>query len=313
MEPASVTYADFAPPHPREWKSCPSDPLHPQAGCRPCWSVVMPNSRAGGCFSAPSALIVIQGEAGIGKSRLVRELLTEASGTSAVWSAIVSSFTTHSRWGRCSTHPASRRPHRDRGAEPGRGQPGSARAGDRRSTAGFAGAAGGSGRHGDQIFRAATELLDHVSACGLLVSRICTGRTPSPSTSSRISSRTSPRSSPSSSPVARTSERTPVGEAFARAPAADSERSARAARRRGSRQLPGICWASTSRMRSRQGCTRSPAVFLVIEEVLRTLLARLPAAEIPSHRTRSPRCPSPGAPGCRHAAARPPSTQQPGK
>ncbi|WP_163632646.1 LuxR family transcriptional regulator [Microbacterium sp. B35-04] len=235
--------------------------------------------------SAPPALIVIQGEAGIGKSRLVRELLTAVSGTSAVLvghcqqlhdpfplGPVLDAFQHHGdliEIEGLSPVVGSLAPLVPEIADRLPVQP--ERPADQREA-----------RH--QIFRAATELLEHVSPAVLVLEDLHWADNVTFDFLTYLIAH-----QPAKLAVIVTSRidlgTTPVGEAFARAPAGRT-RSVRLAPLdvaevgELSRHLLGIDVPDPIATGLYDVTGGVP---FVVEEVLRTLLARLPAAEIPSH------------------------------
>src|SRR4051812_12766640 len=85
MDAASVTYTDFCSRPTEGMAVMPLQSAPPDGGVSPVLVGRDTEVTAlAAAVSSPPALIVIEGEAGIGKSRLVRELLTAAPVTSAV-------------------------------------------------------------------------------------------------------------------------------------------------------------------------------------------------------------------------------------
>lgn len=235
--------------------------------------------------SASPALVVIQGEAGIGKSRLVRELLTAASGSSAVLvghcqqlhdpfplGPVLDAFQHHGdliQVDGLSPLVGSLAPLLPEIAD--RLPPPPERPADQREA-----------RH--QIFRAATELIVHVSPAVLVLEDLHWADTVTFDFLVYLIAH-----QPAQLTIIVTSRTdlgtTPVGEAFARAPAART-RSIRLAPLdvaevgELSRHLLGVDVPAPIATALYEVTGGVP---FVVEEVLRTLLARLPAAEIPGH------------------------------
>ncbi|MCO5952909.1 ATP-binding protein [Microbacterium yannicii] len=235
--------------------------------------------------SAPPALIVIQGEAGIGKSRLVRELLAAVPDTSALLighcqqlhdpfplGPVLDAFQHHGdliETDRLSPVVGSLAPLVPEIADRLPAPP--ERPADQREA-----------RH--QIFRAATELLEHVSPAVLVLEDLHWADTVTFDFLAYLIAH-----QPANLTVIVTSRTdlgtTPVGEAFARAPAGRTK----------SVRLAPLDVAEVGELsRHLLGVDVPDAIAaglyevtggvpFVVEEVLRTLLARLPAAEIPSH------------------------------
>lgn len=235
--------------------------------------------------SAPPALIVIQGEAGIGKSRLVRELLAAVPDTSALLighcqqlhdpfplGPVLDAFQHHGdliETDRLSPVVGSLAPLVPEIADRLPAPP--ERPADQREA-----------RH--QIFRAATELLEHVSPAVLVLEDLHWADTVTFDFLAYLIAH-----QPANLTVIVTSRTdlgtTPVGEAFARAPAGRTK----------SVRLAPLDIAEVGELsRHLLGVDVPDAIAaglyevtggvpFVVEEVLRTLLARLPAAEIPSH------------------------------
>jgi len=236
-------------------------------------------------ISSPPALVVIEGEAGIGKSRLVRELLTAASGTSTVLighcqqlldpfplGPVLDALHHHAdliETGGLSSVVGSLAPLLPEIADRLPTPP--ERPADQREA-----------RH--QIFRAATELIEHLCPAILVLEDLHWADTVTFDFLAYLIAH-----QPANLTIVVTSRSdlgtTPVGEAFARAPAART-RSVHLAPLdvdqvgELSRHLLGI---EVPEPIARALCEVTGGVPFVVEEVLRTLLARIPAAEIPSH------------------------------
>jgi ATP/maltotriose-dependent transcriptional regulator MalT len=235
--------------------------------------------------SAPPALVVIQGEAGIGKSRLVRELLAAASGTAAVLVGHCQQL--HDPFPLGPVLDAFQH-HGDLieidGLSPVVGSlaPLVPEIADRLPAAPERPADQREARH--QIFRAATELLDHVSPAILVLEDLHWADTVTFDFLTYLIAH-----QPAKLTIIVTSRAdlgtTPVGEAFARAPAGRT-RSVRLAPLdvaevgELSRHLLGVDVPAPIATGLYEVTGGVP---FVVEEVLRTLLARLPAEEIPGH------------------------------